>query len=248
VTALEALYRDAYAHLRKRAGLRARRTDFRVRFYPYAGLTSTIFKRREHFEVRLADLLEHAPMSVHYSLALVLIAKIDGRFRVTPAEQEVYEAWSRQPDVLKRHGEVRRRRGRKRMLSPEGKVYDLRALYRRLNREYFDALLPEVELGWSEGSSRTRFGHHDEDLGSIVLNRRLDSKDVPRRVVAYVLYHEMLHVRFGIGMDDAGRRVMHPPAFKREERRFPAYRSAERLLARMAAGRRRHRPRRAAKA
>ena len=62
-------------------------------------------------------------------------------------------------------------------------MHDLRSLYRRLNREYFAAALPEVELGWSEGSSRTRFGHHDEDLGTIVINRRLDGENVPPTVV-----------------------------------------------------------------
>lgn len=235
VTALEAVYREAYAHARQRAALRARRVDVRVRFYPYAGLTSTIFKRKDHYDVRLADILETAPLKVHFSLALILLAKIDHRYRVTAKEAEPYEAWSRRPEILERHSDSRRRRSRKRMRPPEGEVHDLRALYRRLNREYFEAMLPEVELGWSLRASRTRFGHHDQDLGAIVLNRRLDANDAPQHVVAYVLYHEMLHVKHGIGMDDAGRRVMHPASFKKDERAFPSHRTAERFLGRLAA-------------
>lgn len=236
--AIEAVYREAYAHVRQRAGLRARRVDFRVHFYPYAGLTSTIFRRRDHYEVRLSDILEEASVRVHFSLALILLSRIDPRYRATPAEQEPYEAWTKRPEVQEAMSRVRAARGSKRTVPPEGDVYDLRRMYRRLNREYFQARLPEVELGWSEQEARSRFGHHDEDLGHIVLNRRLDSEDVPERVVEYVLYHEMLHVKHGIGRDDGGRRVMHPRAFQQDERRFEGCREAEAFLRHLASGKR----------
>ncbi len=241
MSAIEAVYREAYAHARQRARLRPRRVAFRVRFYPYAGLTSTIFKRRDHYEVRLSDILEDAPVRVHFSLALVLLSRIDARYEVTPQEQEPYEAWARRPAVQEAMGRVRADRGSKRTLPPEGDVYDLRRMFRRLNRAYFRARLPEVSLGWSEQEARTRFGHHDEDLGHIVLNRRLDSTDVPERVVEYVLYHEMLHVKHGIGRDDEGRRVMHPKAFKEDERRFDGWREAEAYLSHLASRRTRRR-------
>jgi hypothetical protein len=220
--------------------MRARRVDFRVRFYPYAGLTSTIHKREDHYEVKLADILESAPLKVHYALAAILLGKMEKRLQPSAAHTEAYEVWARRPDVLERHSKTRQARARKRTLRPpQGQVHDLKALYRRLNREYFGAVLPEVELGWSAQAGRTRFGYHDSDLGTIVINRRLDEQDVPAIVVAYVLYHEMLHVKHGIGFSDDGRRVMHPPQFKADERLFPAYASAERHLARLARERRR---------
>lgn len=234
--AIEAVYREAYAHARQRAGLRARRVDFRIRFHPYAGLTSTIFRRRDHYEVRLSDMLEDAPVRVHFSLALILLSRIDPRYEATVEEHAPYETWARGPAVQEAMGKVRAARGSKRTRPPAGRVYDLRPIYRRLNRSYFGARLPEVELAWSEREARTRFGHHDEDLGHIVLNRRMDAPDVPERVVEYVLYHEMLHVKHGIGRDDDGRRVMHPRAFKRDERRFKGWREAEAFLSHLAGG------------
>jgi len=71
-------------------------------------------------------------------------------------------------------------------------------------------------------------GHRELDLSGEIF-RILDSKDVPRLVVDYVMFHEMLHLRHPV--EHAGaRRCIHTPAFKQEEKRFVGAREAKAWL------------------
>ncbi|MBI2078806.1 MAG: M48 family peptidase [Euryarchaeota archaeon] len=230
MTALDALYREAYTSLRHRALLRSRGADFRVSFYPYAGLKSTIYQRSGHYEVKLGDLLEKASLQVHYSLACILLSKLDRRLRIGNAERLAYDQWSRHPEVVLAHENARRERGTKRLDPPQGAAHDLTLLYHRLNRDYFGALLPRVTLGWSRARSRSIWGHHDDAHKAIVLNRVLDSARVPEFVVESILYHEMLHHKIGPQYGTTGRRILHSREFRRQERLFAHYDEAQRFL------------------
>lgn len=210
--------------------MRSRGADFKVRFYPYAGLKSTIYQRSGHYEVKLGDLLEEAPLPVHYSLACILISKLDRRLRIGYAERTAYEAWSRHPDVVKAHEEARRTRGTKRIEPPDGDAHDLTLLYHRINREYFGAILPRVTLGWSRARSRSIWGHHDDAHKAIVLNRVLDSPRVPEYVVGCILYHEMLHHKIGPTYGPTGRRALHSREFRRQEKLYTDYEAAQSFL------------------
>lgn len=230
LTALDAVYREAYTSLRHRSLLRSRGADFRVTFYPYAGLKSTIYQRNGHYEVKLGDLLERAPLPVHYSLACILLSKLDRRLQIGRAERIAYEEWSRHPTVVKAHEDARRERGTKRLEPPQGSAHDLTLLFHRLNREYFQALLPRVTLGWSRARSRSIWGHHDDAHQAIVLNRVLDSPRVPAHVVGSILYHEMLHHKIGPQYATSGRRILHSREFRRQEKLYAEYEDAQRFL------------------
>ena len=52
---------------------------------------------------------------------------------------------------------------------------------------------------------------------------------MPRFLVEYILYHEMLHIKYPVA-HQRGRRCVHPPVFRREERSFSQYPEAKRLL------------------
>jgi len=57
----------------------------------------------------------------------------------------------------------------------------------------------------------------------------LDSPTVPRLAVEYVLFHEMLHLRFPV--EHRGpRRCVHTAEFKAAEREFPGFLKAKQLL------------------
>jgi predicted metal-dependent hydrolase len=72
-------------------------------------------------------------------------------------------------------------------------------------------------------------GHYDPSHNTIVLSRILDDAKVPRLAVEYVMFHEMLHVRYPV--DHSGsRRCVHTPEFKDAEREYPRYREAKELL------------------
>ena len=83
-------------------------------------------------------------------------------------------------------------------------------------------------LGWGLRRAWSRLGHYDPLHQTITISPVLDTPRVPRSVLAFVVYHEMLHAL----LDEVpGRnRGFHPPEFRRAERAFPGYREARRFL------------------
>jgi predicted metal-dependent hydrolase len=64
------------------------------------------------------------------------------------------------------------------------------------------------------------------------LSRILDGRTTPRLAVEYVLFHEMLHLRYPVEHNGA-RRCVHTPAFKEAEKAFEGLREAKALLRRL---------------
>jgi predicted metal-dependent hydrolase len=52
---------------------------------------------------------------------------------------------------------------------------------------------------------------------------------MPRFLVEYLLFHEMLHIKFPVERD-GHRRIIHSRAFRAAERKFPHYERALRRL------------------
>ena len=85
------------------------------------------------------------------------------------------------------------------------------------------------QLGWSVRLSRTTLGHFDPSHNMIVLSRLLDSAKAPAMAVKYVMFHEMLHLKFPT--EHRGfRRCVHTKEFKRAERTFEGYAEAKAAL------------------
>jgi predicted metal-dependent hydrolase len=74
-------------------------------------------------------------------------------------------------------------------------------------------------------------GCFDPALKQIVLNCRLDREAVPEYVVAYVLYHEMLHLKHPMKFARC-RRQSHSRRFRKEEKIFRYYDRAMKFLER----------------
>ncbi|MEO6334102.1 MAG: M48 family peptidase, partial [Pyrinomonadaceae bacterium] len=68
--------------------------------------------------------------------------------------------------------------------------------------------------------------HHDATHDTIVVSKSLDASDVPRWVVEYIVFHEMLHIKHPT-VHHNGRRYNHTPAFRHDERKFPHFQAAE---------------------
>ena len=124
---------------------------------------------------------------------------------------------------------MRQIRGRKRVEGPQGVRYDLNQIFEELNFHYFHGLMARPILGWSPYASRTLLGHYDPSHNAIVLSRVLDRIDTPKLAVEYVLFHEMLHLRFPAEHKGARRRV-HTRDFKDAERQFEGLAEAKMLL------------------
>jgi predicted metal-dependent hydrolase len=124
---------------------------------------------------------------------------------------------------------VKQARGRKFVSGPQGVCYNLEEIFEDLNARYFHGLMARPLLGWSRRPSRVMLGHFDPSHNAIILSKLLDRPTVPRLVLEYVLFHEMLHLRFPVEHRGA-RRCVHTRDFKEAEKQFAAWKQAKELL------------------
>jgi len=226
--ALEAIFSRVF----RRLSLRPPEPVFSVEFRPFSSLRSSIRLRDHRAEVRVADLLAEAPPIVLEALAEILLTQLYRR-RASQEARACYLAYITRPAVRQRADAVRRERGRKRLLPPRGRCYDLDEIFRNLNARYFDGEMAPVRIGWSPHRSRSILGHYDSAHGTITVSRWFDSPAVPRYLVEYLVFHEMLHIRFPVERN-GHRRVVHSRPFREAEKNFPHYEKARRRLVRMA--------------
>lgn len=236
---LEAIFDEALRALVRRQP----RPEVEASFYPYAGLSSTIRLRKGRVYARISDILRHSPRDVLYALACILVAKLY-RLKVAAEHERTYRDYAHHPSILNATDAARRARGYKMTTSPRGQVYDLDQLFDELNARYFAGGLTKPLLSWSQQKTHRVLGHHDHLHGVIIISRTLDEARIPRFVVEYVLYHEMLHARH-LPRRVADRTIYHSRQFRTDELQFERYHEAVKWLDKIAApARRRRKPRR----
>ena len=196
-----------------------------ISFYPYIGINHTIRLRSEEIFVRIGSICSDMPLASHKGLAYILVGKLL-RKKIPAGARSVYERYIRSEEVQTRAIESKRARGRKVVTSAKGDVYDLEELFESLNARYFRPPLPKPVLTWSSRKTYRILGHHDATHEHVAISRSLDAPRVPRYVVEYVLFHEMLHIAHPTRHIN-GRRYNHTEAFKRDERKFAYFNEAE---------------------
>lgn len=218
---VEQIYARVFRALKPRTPLPA----ITVRFRKYANANSRITLRDGHLKVDISDLLEGAPAPIQEALADILISKL---FRKLPAQNILarYRRYLNRADVRRTLHLVKQERGRKWFRDANGEVYDLCAIFEQLNFQYFHGLMARPELGWSVRPSRTTLGHYDPSHNVIVLTCLLDSKCAPELAVQFVMFHEMLHLRYPTE-HRGSRRCVHTREFKEAEREFEDYNKAK---------------------
>jgi len=115
----------------------------------------------------------------------------------------------------------------------DGRYFDLRAMFEKLNSRYFGNRLRGYKIIWGKRrQERPRenfiFGTIQEEDRIIRINPWLDQRFVPTWFLEYVLYHEMLHAIVPDQMNQSGRRCVHTDEFNRREREFRFYKRARR--------------------
>ena len=186
------------------------------------------------YQLRVQKLFRQAPETVWQAL----VAHVRDRDSTASA---ILRQYVRQHQHLLEP--QRRRPGRAPALQPQGQYFDLEAIYRRLNRDYFD---DQVQAGitWGRrppGRRRRsiRFGAYDSRKRLIRIHPLLDQSFVPLYVVENVVFHEMLH-QLNPPQRVNGRWSIHSPAFRQAERRYTHFERAEswqrRHLARLLRG------------
>jgi hypothetical protein len=220
-----------FQRLYTRLGCDGRPPNFIVEYHPYTDLTHTIRLRDETAHVRLSDALRNAPQTVLEATAAILLGKLYRR-RPPLSLVEAYRQFSYARATRARLLRLRSKRARRSDHRPTGAHHDLDPLFAALNAQYFDGALSKPRLGWSKRVWRTQLGCFDPALQQILINRQLDHPGVPECVVAYVLYHEMLHVKHPMKFARC-RRESHSPEFRKEEKRFADYDRAMKFLKRL---------------
>ncbi|HEX7360981.1 MAG TPA: SprT-like domain-containing protein [Bryobacteraceae bacterium] len=223
---VEQIYARVFRTLKPRTPL----PRISIRFRKYASANSRIRLASGHLEADISDLLEGAPAPIHEALASILIAKLLGRAPDRMALAR-YRRYLNRSEMRRMLHLVQQERGRKTFRPPAGQVFDLERIFEELNAEYFHGLMARPRLGWTLRPSRTTLGHYDPSHNAIVLSNLLDSERAPRRLVRYILFHEMLHLRYPTEHRGARRRV-HTREFKEAEKQFAGYREARAELKR----------------
>lgn len=204
--------------------------EITVRFRKYANANSRIRLENGRLRVDISDLLEAAPAPIQEALAFILICKL---FRKVPEPSVVarYRRYLNRADIRRTLHIVKQQRGRKAFREPAGAVYDLCELFEELNFRYFHGLMARPQLGWSVRPSRTTLGHYDPSHNVIVLSSLFDSVNAPEIAVKFVMFHEMLHLKFPT-LHNGWRRCVHTREFKQAEKQFEAYKEARTALKR----------------
>jgi len=215
-----------------RLGCAERPPRFHVEFFPYSNLALTVRRRGDDVLVRLSDLLARAPRPVLEEAAALLLGRFYGRKPAKPLVAPYLE-YARSARTRERLHRMRRKRVVPQAVAPQGRAFDLEAVFDRLNRAYFGGELRRPSLGWSRRAWRRQFGCYDPGPRQILLNRRLDRPGVPATAVEYVMFHEMLHVKHPTRRSGCSL-VSHSPEFREEEKRYPDYVRARKYLDRLA--------------
>jgi len=200
----------------------------RVEFRKFANANSFIRWDESGIHVRITDVLEGAQAVVLEALAYILLSKLVRR-PVPKIHAERYRRYLNRKEMRRSLQLVQQTRGRKFVSGGKGVHYDLEALFEDLNFQYFHGLMARPRLGWSRRPSRALLGHYDPSHNAIILSSLLDRSSVPRLAVEYVLFHEMLHLRFPVEHRGA-RRCVHTREFKKAEAEFLSLKEAKELL------------------
>ncbi len=100
-------------------------------------------------------------------------------------------------------------------------VYDIDELVQEVKEMMFGGQYEGISsIDWTDKPYKTYYGVFYYKDYSIRINQVLNSKDVPREVVKYVIYHEMLHRDIH----------KHGPLFRREEHKYPNYEKWDHFL------------------
>jgi hypothetical protein len=220
----EELYARVFREIKPRTPL----PKFAVEFCRFANADSFIRLESGAIQVRISDLLAGAPAPVTEALAYILLGKLFRR----PAARiytHRYRLYLNRRDMRRQMHLVRQIRGRKFVSGPQGSHYNLAAVFEALNAEYFEGMLARPLLGWSRGISRNRLGHFDPSHNAIIISRVFDSAEAPALALEYVMFHEMLHLRYPVEHQGARRRV-HTPEFHVAEKKFGRFNEAKELL------------------
>ncbi len=112
-----------------------------------------------------------------------------------------------------------------------GRHYDLEEVFDAVNTRYFGGGLARPRLTWSRTITGRLLGYYQRSGDRLMISQALDDPGVPRAVIDFVMYHELLHKHLGVQVVN-GRHYAHTEAFRQAERHFDGYAEAQQFLER----------------
>jgi hypothetical protein len=195
-----------------------------VGFHKFRSLKHTVEWTPWRIRIKVNEHFREAPDKIIELLAIILLAKV---YQVK-VERDIRAGYNNYVEGLKESLPVKKH-NRLDAYKSKGERFDLVKIFDQLNTLYFGNNLKMPILGWSRKNSYWRLGFYDKERNLLVISRVFDQHGVPDEVVEYLVYHEMLHIHFPYERKN-GRRIIHPPEFRRTEKQFPRYQNIQNWL------------------
>ena len=224
--------RDAFTSVSRRLEL----ADVGAEFFPYSELKHTWKRNGGSLSFKISDYMLDAPEEVLESLAWYLLCRAMGR-ECPRIRATRYLDYARSRELWEPKKDLYMRRSRSLTFVPQGAARDLREVFDYVNTFYFSGKVQSPILAWASESPRRRLGFYLAPLNLLAANTVMDSERVPRYVLEFVVFHELLH-QVNAGDGRGIRRVRHDAEFRNQERAFSHYDDAERWLAKLVRERR----------
>lgn len=205
-------------------------------YRPYSELKHTWRRRQGTVSFGISDYMDSAPEDVTEALAWHLMCRVYGK-ECPDGMAERYLGYARSREMWQPKKSVYMSRARNLSFRPVGAARDLGSVFDYVNSGYFDGAIRRPDLAWARESPSVRLGFYFEPLDILAANRVMDSEKVPRFVLEFVVYHELLHGVLGT-CGTPTRRLCHTKDFREMEKRFSMHLEAEAWLSRLA--RRKH--------
>jgi hypothetical protein len=210
-------------------------------FCPYSELKHTWRRTGRQTSFKISDYLRDAPPEVLNSLARYIVPMAFGTTSSEPASQG-YLAHVQSKEFWAQNQALYLSRARNLKIEPRGERRDLKIVFDYVNSTYFNNKVKDPVLAWVSESPARRLGYYFEPLNLLAVNLVFDAERVPRYVLEFVVYHELLH-HVDAESGRKAKRVHHTKGFREQERRFTSYADAERWLSRLVAEHKRSRRR-----
>lgn len=214
------------------ACLKIAECETKAKFGKYASLKSVAFTKGKTITFKASDAFKSASHEVLLGLALHLLAKLFRKSVPPEFEKYVqeYKLFTASEAVHKLDNSLRVLRERPKKLEPVGETYDLNQVIGKVAAEYWN-VLDGIELPratWTSAPWFRTLGLYDDAFNTIYVSKALDDNNVPRFVLEYVVFHELLHAKHRpkYARGRSLRRTVHTREFKAEEEKFAFFRQA----------------------
>lgn len=204
--------------------------NIKAEFYPYTSIKHTIRKKNGIILIRVSDTFVDAPEKVLLCLGRILLAKLH-KTPVMQKDRRIYNQYVTSEPLQKKASRMINRKRHTKII--KGRYKDLEKSFERVNNQYFNGSMEKPVLTWSVKRSKRTFGRYDVERDIVYISQVLDSPEIPEEFLDFIMYHELLHKKYGITIRK-GKRRMHTPEFKREEKKFRNYEKMKLLMEKIA--------------